>query len=488
MAGIAMSEQRNEFHKWMDEGHNAAWEQNWSAAINAYSRAIQVLPEDPDAHVNLGLALLNAGQLDRALKAFKKASFIAPEDPVPLERTADVLERMGQLKEAAQQYIKVAEAYLAQKDWDKAIGNWERATQLTPGLVSVHARLAQAYERLGDNKQAIREYLTLAFNFRRLNDVEKAIKAVERALRLDKNNAQALNTLRALKSGGEVILPDEMINRKRAPQTAAPVATRDPFSLDDDGEGEADPLGPIGEALSLGMGLLAAHVVESGLTPFITHALQGMEFQRQGLQKEAVKAYLEADKAGLRHPALKMNLGGLMVLTEQPEDAIKHLGEATLHPQLASGALHAVGLAYFRLGEQRKAAQYLVKSLQAVDTSLAVSDNEVQELANVYERLTLALEGRNNESLTAINERFTALLSGKDWKTRIAETRRHLEETLRGWWISWLRMMAISWQRWSVPLTVISSAACSRWQWMKHIAPSKKRPFICRCMSVWQKS
>src|SRR5215510_1916594 len=105
-----------QYQQFMEEGDSAAWDHNWSAAIDAYTKAVQVKPDDADAHVNLGLALLNEGQLDRALKVYRRAHQLAPEDPAPLERVADVLERMGQLKEAAQQYIKVAEAYLAKKD------------------------------------------------------------------------------------------------------------------------------------------------------------------------------------------------------------------------------------------------------------------------------------------------------------------------------------------------------------------------------------
>jgi tetratricopeptide (TPR) repeat protein len=41
------------------------------------------------------------------------------------------------------------------------------------------------------------------------------------------------------------------------------------------------------------------------------------------------------------------------------------------------------------------------------------------------------LEGRSNEALTAINTRFVNLLSGKEWKQRIGDTRRQLEDTLR---------------------------------------------------------
>lgn len=419
-----------QFENFMEAGNNAAWDGDWASAINAYSQAVKARPEDPDAHINLGLALLNDGQLARALKVYNRAIQLSPDDPVPLERSADVLERMGNLKDAAQQYVKVSEVYLAMRDLDKAIGNWERATQLTPGLVSVHARLAQAYERIGDKQKAIREYLTLAFNFRRVDDVAKAIRAVERALRLDKNNPQALNTLRALKSGGEVVLPEEITNRGRPQQQDS-----DAFSMsfeDADAEvGDADPRGPVGEAITEAMSLLAAHVVESGLNEYVMFAMQGMEFQRQEQLEQAIEAYEQAGSAGLRHPSLDMNLGGLKVLNGQAEDSIIFLERATSDPNLAGGALHGMGLAYFAEGDHKAASRYLIQSLRAVDTGLAVDTTEIDELNQVYDNLLVALEGRTPEALKVINERFIGLLSGKDWKQRIAETRRHLDETLR---------------------------------------------------------
>ena len=196
-----MARNREAYEQAMNSGHNAAWDQEWGMAVASYGRAIQEFPEDPEAHIHLGLGLLEMGRLEDALKVYTRAHQLAPDDPIPLEKSADVLERMGRLREAAQQYVNVSEVYLAQRDLDKAIGNWERATRLTPGLIPIHAKLAQAYERIGDKKKAIHEYLTLAFNFRRVNDVDKAIKASQRALRLDRNNAQVLNIIHVLEVG-----------------------------------------------------------------------------------------------------------------------------------------------------------------------------------------------------------------------------------------------------------------------------------------------
>ncbi len=427
---------RDEFQQLIQKGYNAAWTNDWKTAADCYQKAVQLMPDEAEGHINLGLAYLNLGQYERALATYKRAIELAPKEPEPIERSADALERIGQLREAAQHYVKVADLYLERRELDRAIDNWERATQLTPGLVGVHAKLAQGYERLGNKQRAIQEYLLLAFNFRRINDIEKAIRAVERALMLDKNNALALNILRALKSGGEVILPDEILNRKRSSKAAKEEKVEDLFWSPENDKGrvvgEADPLGPIGEALTEALTLLAEHVVEIGLDASAGHALKAMSLQRQGSSLEAIAAYREADKAGLRHPAARMCLGGLLVLNDQPKDAITYVADAIMHPRLSAGAMHALGLAYYKLDEQTKATRYLVQSLQAVDTSLSTSDNEAQELQLVYENILAALEGRNKETLRLVNERFIGLLSGKDWKQRIADTRRHISETFMG--------------------------------------------------------
>ncbi len=195
--------------------------------------------------------------------------------------------------------------------------------------------------------------------------------------------------------------------------------------------GEADPLGPIGEAMTDALGMLAAFVMESGdLDAAGANALQGMELQRQGLNIEAIKAYRGAEDS-LRHPALELNLGALLVLNDQPEEAVKRLGEAATMTELSAGAFHGLGLAYFKQKKPKQAARYLIQSLQAVDTGLAMNVDEVHELSNVYGSLLVTLEGRTDESLQAISERFTNLLQGKDWKQRIAETRRQLQEAIR---------------------------------------------------------
>ncbi len=425
-----MAGNRQAYESYMEAGHNAAWDQDWPAAIKAYTQAVREFNEDPEAHIHLGLALLRANRLEEALKVYNRAHTLAPDDPVPLEKSADILERMGRLKEAAQAYVRVSDVYLSLRDLDKAIGNWERATQLTPGLIAIHAKLAQAYERIGDKRKAVRQYLTLAFNFRREGDLDKAMKSVERALRLDRNNPQALNIMSALKSGADINpLAEETSTEKPKPRSEEDLDFG-PRADDRVAVGESDPLGPMGEAMTISMGALAEYVIESGMIDsYGASALKALELQRQERLLDAVEAY-KAAEPGMRHPALKMNLGGLLVLQNQFNEAIKHLGEAATSPSISAGALHGLGIAYYRLNKQKQASRFLLESLQAVDSSLVMDDSEEAELRNVYQRLFTVLEDMSEERLSASNEKFIRLLSGKDWKQRVAETRRQISELL----------------------------------------------------------
>lgn len=411
----------------MNAGHNAAWDNEWALAIQSYGRAIQEFADDPEAHIHLGLALLEVGRLDDALKVYSRAHQLAPQDPIPLEKSADVLERLGRLREAAQQYINVAEIYFTQRDLDKTIANWERATRLTPGLVAVHGKLAQLKERIGDNAGAVTQFLILAFHFQRMGDIDKAQKSAQRALRLDRSSPQVLNTIRALEAGHAITMPTEasgpIAARRSEPTNGLRMAEPD---IEED-----NALGPLGEAVGIGLAMLASDVMESGnLDAATSEAMQGMEFQRQGLNADAIKAYQKAS-ARLNHPALKLNMGALLLQENRLEDAARMLTEAVREPRLEAGAYHGLGQTYHLLSQYAKAAQCLIQSMRAIDSGQALTDDELHDQSGVYEPLLKTLEGREDEIQLAICRRFLRLLQGKEWHMRVAETRRQIEETMR---------------------------------------------------------
>ena len=135
------------FQKAMNEGHSAAWDQEWNKAASAYRSALQEMPDHPKALNSLGLALFQQGNYEESLQIYKRVAQITPTDPSPMENLAQLLERTGHLKEAIDAAFKAADLFLNQRDVDKAIENWVRVTSLEP-----HRSRNIAPKRSGDQR------------------------------------------------------------------------------------------------------------------------------------------------------------------------------------------------------------------------------------------------------------------------------------------------------------------------------------------------
>lgn len=430
MAKPASQASEYSYEDLMNAGHDAAWRKNWEEAVQAYSMAIRNRPDLPEAYNSLGLALINVRppRLQEALQVYQRAHELSPDDPLPLEKSADVFERMGRLQDAAAQYLHVAEAYLARRDLEKAIGNWERATRVTPGLIKIHQKLAIAYERIGDKKQAVREYLTLAANFQRQGKTQVAIQAVERALRLDPRNPQALNMLQAIRTGGELIYADERLKAK--PQEQDTSFDEDPI---EEPTSEYNIDGPIGEAVDRALEMLAVYISDLDLmsNPGSIALVQAIELHRVREDEAAMAAYRQAASAAINTPALNMCIGELLLKRNEPQKAIRYFEMATSERQLIAGAHHGIGLSNIKLGNVQEATQHLVLTMQYVDISLAMSDDEAGQLDAVYERLLQTAKKADKVELQTLNARFFDLLTGSDWKQRVEVTRHQLEKAIQ---------------------------------------------------------
>ncbi len=420
-----MAGDRAVYEQAMNAGHSAAWDQEWDKAIMAYARAIQEFPEDPSAHNSLGLVLLQAGRYEDSLKVYSRAIQLAPDDPVPLEKSADVLERLGRLQEAAQRYVSVADIYMAERDMDKAIGNWERATRLTPGMLKIHYLLAQAYERTGQKRSAVREYLTLAFNFQRGGDKQRALQAAERAKRLEPTSPQVLNSIQAIQSDALMMIPDI------EPDTQPAARAQDFSAMEEElTAGDSNPKGPLGETVDKALAVLAEYVLSGDLSAASAQVIQGIELQKIGEYASAAESFEKAETAGLRNGAMYLCMGAVYVELQRWADAQKYLERVKEETDYRAGAAHGLGLALMGLKKQQQAAEQLITALRLVDTGLANNADEAKELNVVYDTLLRSTRNRQEADLTAMNKQFADWLTGKDWKVRIAETRRSLAERL----------------------------------------------------------
>jgi tetratricopeptide (TPR) repeat protein len=116
------------FQKAMNDGHSAAWDQQWEKAVASYRAALQEIPDQPKALNNLGLALHQLSRFDEALQIYKRVAQLSSADPVPMERIAQLSERLGDLKGAVDAAMRAADLYINQREVEKAIENWVRVT------------------------------------------------------------------------------------------------------------------------------------------------------------------------------------------------------------------------------------------------------------------------------------------------------------------------------------------------------------------------
>jgi tetratricopeptide (TPR) repeat protein len=202
-----MAGNREVYEQALRQGNSFAWDQKWDQAITAYQRALTEFPGDPVAMDHLGLAFMQSGQLDQAQMVYQEAVRVDPQNPIPHEKIAEILERDGKVVESVQLRLSAAELYLALREADKAIDNWLAAARLVPENMVARSRLALAFERTGQTKQAVTEYLALAAIMQRARQPEKAMQAVEQGMKILPDSPELARARSALKAGKLLAVP-----------------------------------------------------------------------------------------------------------------------------------------------------------------------------------------------------------------------------------------------------------------------------------------
>ena len=251
-----MSGREDIFQKAMNDGHSAAWDQEWNKAALAYRSALQEMPDHPKALNSLGLALFQQGNYEEALQIYKRVAQITPKDPSPIEKLAQLLERTGNLKEAINAAFTAADLFLNQRDVDKAIENWVRVTSLEPEHVLAHSRLALTHERLDHKPQAVAEYIAVASLIQRTGNVEKTAELINKALQIMPESPEAKQAQTILRSGQ--LLPKPI----RPKGGTGPIAMAQVKELDKPKKQTASGLDPVAEARQKALTRLAEILFE----------------------------------------------------------------------------------------------------------------------------------------------------------------------------------------------------------------------------------
>lgn len=360
------------YQKAMQAGSHFNEQQQYDKAVAAFRVAVREFPKDAAAYAGLGEACLGAKQLDRALDCFKYAARYSGGDLIYLRKVADIQERQGRLSDAGRTYLAIGEMMMKSNQIDEAIGNWQRAIRLESNLLGAHKRLAMTYQRQGEIREAVREYLAIARILQMQGELKKALRMCQAALRLDPKNDDVLTAVELIRKGAEAF---------ETPEEEEDVTDSGPPAISEEEQAEADALtktvrqmaaafeaeraktyapepvvdaGPLAAAKQLAQEQLAVELFreeddatdsDTALSKLERDALigQGMDFEARGKVKDAINCYQRAITGGLKLPAAHFILGLLYLDNNDKEKAADMFAVAVQEKRFKTAVSTAMG-------------------------------------------------------------------------------------------------------------------------------------------------
>lgn len=134
----------------------------WRDSVTLFQRALDVVPDNTQAHLFMANTLLRSGKLDEAIPHFAEAVRIIPNEPFNMTDYGHALLDVGRIDEAAIQlqralslepgfadaHFFLGVARLKQGQYSEAVLNLERALARNPVLTKAHLHLGEAHAGL----------------------------------------------------------------------------------------------------------------------------------------------------------------------------------------------------------------------------------------------------------------------------------------------------------------------------------------------------
>ncbi|MBK7319322.1 tetratricopeptide repeat protein [Candidatus Villigracilis affinis] len=434
------------FQKAMNDGHSAAWDQEWDKACAAYRRALEEFPDHPKAMNSLGLALYQLGNFEEALQIYMSVVRLSPDDPIPMEKVSQLSERTGDLKTAVDAAMRAGDLFLQQRDTEKALENWVRVTNVNPENAVAHSRLAQVHERLGHVQQAVIEYLAIASIVQRAGNAEKTQEMVSKALSLLPNSPEAKQAQTSLKMGQ--LLPKPMrgkggtgpIRMALVKQLQKPTASQSTSGLDPIAEARQKSLTQLAELLfefsddnpsaqekrglsAIMKGTGGLSLQQSEQTKAVLHLGLAIDAQTKGNESQAAEELEGALEAGFKHASLYFSLGLLRYKGNRLESAQRFLQNSVKHNDYALGTRLLLGQLLVKKSLYDEAALEYLEALKLAD-SITVPAEKADEVSQQYEPLIEAHQSQKDENiLRKVCENINGLLMRPDWREQLHKTR-----------------------------------------------------------------
>ena len=125
------------------------------------------------------------GKLPNAIAEYEKVLKADPKELTVSNTIGDLYARLGQADKAVESFKSVGDAYAAQGFTVKAIAMYKKLTKLTPGNAEATLKLAELYTQQGLYNDARAQYVVLAEQSLKGNDLDSAARSFQKILELD---------------------------------------------------------------------------------------------------------------------------------------------------------------------------------------------------------------------------------------------------------------------------------------------------------------
>ena len=433
------------FQKAINQGHSAAWDQNWTLAASSYLQALGEFPDNPKALNSFALAQFQLQQYEAALKTYMRAARVSPEDPIPFEKISQINERLGNVREASQAALYAAELYLKLRDLDKALENWLEVIQLDPENLQAYSRLALIHEKTGHVPQAVQEYLAVASLIQKKGFPQKAVDVLKHAAVLEPGSDEVQAALKAMDGGQTMTAPPRSkggtsVLRMAAVKQMSGSPTQVEQTPNPVIEARQKALKIFADVLfdieddsreAVARRELAAIVKAAGRADLpgpdhaqiLRHLGAAIDAQMREHESLAITELQHAVDDGFDNQAAFFDIGLMLSKTDQLEKALENIQKSVKHIDYALAAQLLSGKILRGLNRLTAASSSYLEALKIADVSV-VTPLEAETLQQLYEPLIEAI-GREKDTrvLVKLCDNVEQILMRENWRANLKRMR-----------------------------------------------------------------
>jgi len=158
--------------EWFERGSELVLSGNHTEAVKAFSKAIELNPQDAETYYKRGNAYRKLGNYRQVVKDYSKAIALYPQYPAAYISRGDAYANLGNYRQVVKDcskaieldpqysfaYISRGDAYYNLGNYRQAIKDYSKAIALYPQYPAAYISRGDAYGEIGDYQQAIKDY------------------------------------------------------------------------------------------------------------------------------------------------------------------------------------------------------------------------------------------------------------------------------------------------------------------------------------------